>query len=90
LDAGTTSQVHDGTAVPDVASVLPGDLVFIPGSLGSPSNPRHVGLYAGHDLVINAYDTKTGVIVQPLSSWVRQAVAIRRPAPPQDAGRTLP
>jgi cell wall-associated NlpC family hydrolase len=79
LDAGTTSQVHDGTAVPGRAFVQPGDLVFIPGSLGSPANPRHVGLYAGDGLVINAYDSATGVIVQPLSSWANQVVAIRRP-----------
>jgi cell wall-associated NlpC family hydrolase len=87
LDAGTTSQVHDGTAITSLALAQPGDLLFIPGSLGSPSNPRHVGLYAGHGLVINAYDSATGVIVQPLSSWARQIVAIRRPI---KAGVTLP
>jgi cell wall-associated NlpC family hydrolase len=79
LDAGTTSQVHDGTAVPGLAFVQPGDLLFIPGSLGSPANPRHIGLYAGDGLVINAYDSATGVIVQSLSSWADQVVAIRRP-----------
>ncbi|HEX5407827.1 MAG TPA: NlpC/P60 family protein [Pseudonocardiaceae bacterium] len=47
LDAGTTSQVHDGTAVPGLAFVQPGDLLFIPGSLGSPANPRHIGPNAG-------------------------------------------
>lgn len=82
LDAGTTSQVHDGTPVAGVASLLPGDLVFIPGSLGSPSNPRHVGLYVGDGLVVNAYDSAKGVIIQPLSAWLNDIVAIRRPAAP--------
>jgi cell wall-associated NlpC family hydrolase len=86
VDAGTTSQVHDGTAVPGLAVIQPGDLLFIPGSLGSPANPRHVGLYAGHGLVINAYDSATGVITQPLSAWAHDIVAIRRPAPPLAGG----
>ncbi|HWC81303.1 MAG TPA: NlpC/P60 family protein [Pseudonocardiaceae bacterium] len=81
LDAGTTSQVHDGNAVPGLDAVQPGDLLFTPGSLGSASNPRHVGLYIGHGLLINAYDTKTGVIVQQLSTWTGHVVVIRRPAP---------
>jgi cell wall-associated NlpC family hydrolase len=79
LDAGTTSQIHDGTAVPGLADVEPGDLLFIPGSLGTPSNPRHVGLYIGDGLLVDAYDTAKGVIVQPMSSWRAAIVAIRRP-----------
>lgn len=81
LDADTTDQVHDGVPLSSLASVQPGDLLFIPGSLGSASHPRHVGLYAGHGLVINAYDTNKGVIAQPLSAWAAQIVAIRRPVP---------
>jgi cell wall-associated NlpC family hydrolase len=81
LDADTTDQVHDAVPVSSLASVQPGDLLFIPGSLGSASHPRHVGLYAGHGLVINAYDTTKGVIAQPLPAWAAQIVAIRRPVP---------
>ncbi|HEX5116264.1 MAG TPA: C40 family peptidase [Pseudonocardiaceae bacterium] len=81
LDADTTDQVHDGVPVSSLVSVQPGDLLFIPGSLGSASHPRHVGLYAGHGLVINAYDTNRGVIAQPLSAWADKIVAIRRPVP---------
>lgn len=88
LDAGTTSQVHDGTAVSGLAFLQPGDLLFIPGSLGTPANPRHVGLYVGHGLVINAYDSATGVITQPLSAWAHDIVAIRRPAPLRTEGLT--
>jgi cell wall-associated NlpC family hydrolase len=79
LDAGTVGQVHDGLAVPGLAYVQPGDLLFTPGSLGTASNPRHVGLYLGDGLLINAYDSATGVIIQPLSSWENSIVAIRRP-----------
>jgi len=79
LDSGTASQLHDGTAVPGLAFVQPGDLLFTPGAFGSPANPRHVGLYIGDGLLINAFDTQTGVIVQRLSDWVTQIVAIRRP-----------
>ncbi|GAB3289022.1 C40 family peptidase [Parasphingorhabdus pacifica] len=91
VSAGTTSQVHDGHAVGSLRQLQPGDLVFIPGSLGSPSNPRHVGMYAGHGMVVNAYDESTGVILERLDAWAPQVVAIRRvtelaaPAPPAPA-----
>ncbi|SDP97186.1 Cell wall-associated hydrolase, NlpC family [Actinopolyspora xinjiangensis] len=82
ISAGTTNQVHDGRAVGSIAKLAPGDLVFIPGSLGSPANPRHVGLYAGHGLIVNAYDADTGVILEKLSAWNDDIVAIRRVAEP--------
>ncbi|MEY8042348.1 C40 family peptidase [Saccharopolyspora cebuensis] len=87
ISAGTTSQVHDGQAVGGLGQLQPGDLVFIPGSLGSPSNPRHVGMYAGHGLIVNAYDASTGVILERLDAWAGEVVAIRRvaePAAPQE------
>lgn len=80
----TTSQVHDGRPITGLDQAQPGDLLFIAGSLGSATNPRHVGIYAGHSLVINAYDTKHGVIVEQLDRWAPKVVAIRRvltPAP---------
>ncbi|WP_337819569.1 hypothetical protein [Pseudonocardia sp. Ae707_Ps2] len=40
LPAGTVTQKHAGTPVP-IHDIAPGDLVFIPGSLGTPDNPRH-------------------------------------------------
>ncbi|WP_017975786.1 C40 family peptidase [Actinopolyspora halophila] len=86
VSAGTTNQVHDGRAVSSVAQLTPGDLVFIPGSLGSPSNPRHVGIYAGHGLIVNAYDADTGVILEKLSAWRGEIVAIRRVAEPEQQG----
>ena len=81
ISAGTLAQIHDGVAVAGLADLAPGDLLFTPGSLGTPTNPRHVGIYAGHSTVIEAHSTKTGVIVQPLSVWRAKTVAIRRVGP---------
>jgi hypothetical protein len=82
IPAGTVSQVHAGHAVSSIEQVQPGDLLFIPGALGSAQVPRHVGMYAGHGLIVDAYDTGTGVILEPLSAWASTIVAIRRIADP--------
>ncbi|WP_410595399.1 C40 family peptidase [Amycolatopsis sp. lyj-23] len=82
IPAGTVSQVHAGHAVASLQQVQPGDLLFIPGSLGTAQVPRHVGMYAGHGLIVDAYDTDTGVILEPLSAWTSKIVAIRRIADP--------
>ncbi|WP_254896817.1 C40 family peptidase [Amycolatopsis sp. Hca4] len=82
IPAGTVSQVHAGHAVASIQQVEPGDLLFIPGSLGTAQVPRHVGMYAGHGLIVDAYDTDTGVILEPLSAWTSKIVAIRRIADP--------
>ncbi|WP_233223933.1 C40 family peptidase [Amycolatopsis sp. CA-128772] len=82
IPAGTVSQVHAGHAVSSIQQVQPGDLLFIPGSLGTAQIPRHVGMYAGHGLIVDAYDTDTGVILEPLSAWTSKIVAIRRIADP--------
>ena len=77
LPAGTVTQKHTGTPVP-IHDIAPGDLVFIPGSLGTPDNPRHNGMYVGHGLIVNAYDTTRGVILQPLTEWENEITHIRR------------
>ncbi|WIV52847.1 C40 family peptidase [Amycolatopsis nalaikhensis] len=82
IPAGTLSQVHAGHAVAAIQHVQPGDLLFIPGALGTARVPRHVGMYAGHGLIVDAYDTGTGVILEPLSTWTSKIVAIRRIADP--------
>ncbi|MBN9757762.1 NlpC/P60 family protein [Pseudonocardia sp. Ae707_Ps2] len=81
LPAGTVNQKNAGTPS-SPAAIAPGDLVFIPGSLGSPANPRHVGMYVGHGLVINAYDSSTGVVLQPLSDWADEITHVRHIAGP--------
>ncbi|WP_226358707.1 C40 family peptidase [Pseudonocardia sp. ICBG601] len=98
LPAGTVSQKHAGTPV-RLQDIAPGDLVFIPGSLGTSENPRHNGMYVGHGLVINAYDTTRGVVLQPLTEWESDITHIRRvhapaptnaPAPAAAAAGTTP
>ena len=83
IPAGTVSQKNAGTPA-SPATIAPGDLVFIPGSLGSPSNPRHVGMYVGHGMVINAFSEQTGVIVQPLSDWADEITHVRHIAGPSE------
>ena len=81
VPAGTVSQKNAGTPA-SPATIAPGDLVFIPGSLGSPDNPRHVGIYVGQGLVVNAYSEQTGVIIQPLADWADQITHVRHIAGP--------
>ncbi|MFR9802597.1 C40 family peptidase [Pseudonocardia sp. RS010] len=81
IPAGTVNQKFVGTPA-SFARLSPGDLVFIPGSLGSPTNPRHVGMYAGNGIIVNAYDSSSGVILQPVSKWADQVVAVRHIAGP--------
>lgn len=50
----TTDQAHTGHQVTDPALLLPSDLILIPGSHGSMTNPRHVGMYLGDGLIIHA------------------------------------
>ncbi|WP_051791585.1 C40 family peptidase [Amycolatopsis jejuensis] len=85
IPASTLGQVHAGHAVPDQSQLQPGDLLFIPGSLGTATNPRHVGMYVGAGLIVDAYDEHHGVIVERLTDWSSRIVAIRRitnPSPP--------
>ena len=74
----TTDQVHAGKEMTDPAMLLPGDLILIPGSEGTMSNPRHVGMYLGQGLIIQAPKTGDVVKISRLSSWLDQLAAIRR------------
>jgi cell wall-associated NlpC family hydrolase len=64
--------------VPSLDQLQPGDLVFIPGSLGTPRVPRHVGLYLGHGLVVAAPKTGDVVRVSKLTTWAPKIAALRR------------
>src|SRR5487761_2368882 len=66
----TGDQINEGTAVPSYADISPGDLVLVPGSDGTISNPGHVGMYIGDGLVESAVDVQYGIIVQPYSAFV--------------------
>jgi cell wall-associated NlpC family hydrolase len=74
----TTDQAHAGTAVTDPAMLLPGDLILIPGSDGTVSHPRHVGMYLGQGLIIQAPKTGDQIKISKLSSWLDDIAAIRR------------
>ena len=60
VSAGTLTQIHDGVPVSRLADLAPGDLLFTPGSLGTPTHPRHVGIYVGHGLLVDAHSSKVG------------------------------
>jgi cell wall-associated NlpC family hydrolase len=77
LPRTTSDQVHTGSPVPDPALIQPGDLVFIPGSHGSRTAPRHVGIYLGQGLIVNAPNTGDHVRITTLTHWSPVA-AIRR------------
>jgi cell wall-associated NlpC family hydrolase len=66
----TGDQINEGTAVNSYAGISPGDLVLVPGSDGTISNPGHVGMYLGDGLVESAVDVQYGIIVQPYSAFV--------------------
>jgi cell wall-associated NlpC family hydrolase len=69
-----------GTAVPDLASAQPGDLLFFePGANG----PGHVGIYVGNGMMIDAPHTGASVRVEQV--W-GQPSSIRRIVPAGDAG----
>jgi cell wall-associated NlpC family hydrolase len=82
----TGAQVHSGTPEPNnLSSAVSGDLVLIPGSDGTPSNPGHVGMVAGyvdradgrHLFLIQAPQTGLPVILTQATQWSGQVVAVR-------------
>ena len=66
----TGHQIHEGSAVASYATISPGDLVLVPGSDGTVTNPGHVGLYVGEGLVESAVDVQYGIIIQPYAQFV--------------------
>jgi hypothetical protein len=82
ISRSTATQVNDGVSVPGLNQVQPGDLLFIPGADGTAAHPGHVGIYAGAGLVINAYDSTHGVIVERLTTWAPKVVSVRRVSTP--------
>ncbi|MGH3305900.1 MAG: C40 family peptidase, partial [Streptosporangiaceae bacterium] len=68
---------QDGPQVP-LAQIQPGDLLFYPGSDGTPANPGHVVMYLGGGQVIQAPQTGEDVQVDPLD--LSGVVVATRPA----------
>jgi cell wall-associated NlpC family hydrolase len=83
LPRTTFQQVLAGAPVTSTAAMEPGDLIFIAGSDGTPSNPGHVGLYIGFvntvPFLVHAPQTGKTVEIKPISAWRGLIVAIRRP-----------
>ncbi|GAA4262793.1 C40 family peptidase [Dactylosporangium darangshiense] len=74
----TSEQISAGIAVPDVSQIQPGDLLFIPGSNGTPDRPGHVGLYLGDGLLVQAPHTGDVVKISRSSAWTSRISIIRR------------
>ncbi|MER7273518.1 C40 family peptidase [Dactylosporangium sp. NPDC000244] len=77
----THDQVHAGTLVSGADSLRPGDLILIPGSGGTRTDPGHVGMFIGSGLIVQAPKTGDFVKISKLSGWVSQIAAIRRIVP---------
>lgn len=79
LPRTTYQQVDAGTPVYDTSNLKPGDLVFTAGSDGTATNPGHVGIFLGSNLVLDAPHTGAVVEVSPYSTdWEHDIVDIRR------------
>ena len=84
----TGDQVTRGTPRPtNLTQAVAGDLVFIPGSLGTPSAPRHVGMVAGFLAIAGAGGRRLLIVHAPragenvqlidASRWAGLVVAVR-------------
>jgi len=76
----TYTQVNDGTPVYNASALKPGDLIFTAGSDGTVTNPGHVGMFLGDDLVVDAPRTGESIEITKFDDgyWNQQAVAFRR------------
>ena len=80
LPRTTFDQVNVGSPIYSTSQLEPGDLLFIPGSDGTPQAPGHVGMYLGDNILIQAPETGQVVKLSPLSQWMDSIVAMRRMA----------
>ncbi|MEO6703122.1 MAG: NlpC/P60 family protein [Jatrophihabitantaceae bacterium] len=78
----TVDQLAHGTPVSvNLTDAVSGDLVFIPGSDGTPGAPGHVGMIAGrtpgHLWLVQAPETGIPVETTDATQWAGQIVAVR-------------
>ena len=84
LPRTTSAQVHAGTPT-SLGHAAAGDLVFIPGTGGSPATPGHVGMIAGytdgptgrHLLIVVAPRTGQDIELIDAATWAGQVAAVR-------------
>jgi cell wall-associated NlpC family hydrolase len=81
LPRTTFQQVYAGTAVYSFSDLMPGDLLFTPGSDGTAEDPGHVGMYIGSGLVIQA-----AIIPDAVATPQAAIVATAQVLPAQSAG----
>ena len=74
LTRTTYTQVDDGRSTTE-ANLSAGDLVFTPGSMGTLASPRHVGLFIGRGLVVQAPATGDVVRVVTYESFVSEGLS---------------
>ncbi len=78
LPRTTFQQVDIGTPVYSLSQLEPGDLIFTPGSDGTPTNPGHVGMFIGSGLVAEAPETGKPIMITRLNGyWSTNVVAMR-------------
>lgn len=77
LTRTTYTQVDDGRSTTE-ANLSPGDLVFTPGSFGTLATPRHVGMFIGQGLVVQAPATGDVVKVVTYESFVSDGLSVLR------------
>lgn len=70
-------QTRSGAEVPNPADIQPGDLIGIPGSLGSPTRAGHIGMYVGNGMVVEAPYTGVQVRLTPARTY-KNIISIRR------------
>jgi cell wall-associated NlpC family hydrolase len=78
----SVTQLNSGTPEPtDLSQAVAGDLVFIPGSDGTPAAPGHVGMVIGHlgtqVYLIQAPMTGLRVEITDAAAWAGQVVDVR-------------
>lgn len=67
-------QMFDGVPT-TLAALRPGDLVMIPGALGTMAHPGHVGMYIGYGLLVVAPKTGDVIRVRQLRPFVSNGLA---------------
>jgi cell wall-associated NlpC family hydrolase len=73
----TYTQVAVGAPVPAIATLAPGDLIFIMGSDPMGTLPGHVGIDVGYGELVDAPYTGHPIEEIPVSDWAGNIVAMR-------------
>lgn len=70
-------QTRTGQEVANPADIQPGDLIGIPGSLGTSTRAGHIGMYVGNGMVVEAPYTGAKVRLTPANTY-KNIISIRR------------